>query len=102
VNYTVIWLESAEVELADLWLNAPDRERVTAAAHELDIRLGANPGIEGESRKGNRRILLVAPLGVTYEVHPDDRLVRVLEVWRFRTPFRGASPGSDSGFGIQG
>jgi hypothetical protein len=79
VNYTVIWLESAESELADVWLNASNREHVSAAAYEIDIRLRTNPEIEGESRSEERRILLVPPLGVTFEVQPGDRLVRVLE-----------------------
>ena len=36
------------------------------------------------SRAGKgRRMLLVAPLGVNFEVFPGDRLVRVLHVWRF-------------------
>ena len=84
MSYTVIWLESAEAELTELWLNASNRDQVTSAASEIDVRLRTNPEIEGESRSGERRILLVAPLGVTFEVNPEDRLVRVLEVWLFR------------------
>ncbi len=30
-----------------------------------------------------RRILFEPPLAVTFKVVPEDRLVRVLEVWRF-------------------
>lgn len=83
MSYTVVWLASAELELAEVWLRAANRDRVTAAGNEIDIRLRTNPEIEGESRTRGRRILLVPPLGVTFEVHSDDRLVRVLEVWRF-------------------
>ena len=85
MSYTVIWLKSAESELAEVWLNATNRDQVTAAANEIDIRLRANPENEGESRTRQRRILLVPPLGVTFEVHRDDALVRILEVWLFRT-----------------
>ena len=88
MSYTVVWLESAESELAAIWNDAADREHVALAANEIDLRVRIRPSVEGESRTGNRRILLVAPLGVTFEVEADDRLVRVLEVWRFGPPAR--------------
>jgi hypothetical protein len=63
MNYTVIWLPSAEKDLAALWLSATDRPEVTRAANEIDQRLGADAPNEGESRRGGRRILFVPPLG---------------------------------------
>ncbi len=84
--WTVVWLESAERELSTIWLDAEDRSLVAAAANAIDRALGRQPEQQGESREGGRRILLRPPLGVTFEVNPDDRLVRVLEVWRFRLP----------------
>ena len=39
-RYTVVWVQSAQDELADLWLNAPDRNAVTTAAHAIDQELG--------------------------------------------------------------
>jgi hypothetical protein len=40
VNYSVVWVPSAEQELAAVWLAAPDRPAVSAAAHRIDQRLG--------------------------------------------------------------
>lgn len=36
MRYTVIWTDSAEQDLAALWMAAPDRHAVTSAAHILD------------------------------------------------------------------
>lgn len=36
MKYTVIWLPSAEQELAEVWLRAADRDRITEAAERLE------------------------------------------------------------------
>jgi hypothetical protein len=38
-RYTVVWHGSAQDELAELWIKAPDRNAVTAAAHLIDVEL---------------------------------------------------------------
>jgi hypothetical protein len=43
MKYTVGWKPSAEQELARLWLSAPVRAAVTAAANRIDALLGSNP-----------------------------------------------------------
>jgi hypothetical protein len=83
MSHTVVWVPAAEQELAQLWMDAAQRREVTQAAREIDSRLRFVPGEQGESRAHGRRILLVPPLGVTFEIFPQDRLVRVLDVWRF-------------------
>jgi hypothetical protein len=80
--FTVAWIAAAVNELADLWIIAPDRDRVTAAASTLDELLRHNPQTLGESRHGNVRILVEDPLGIDFEVVEDDRIVYVLSVWR--------------------
>lgn len=84
MTYTVIWLKSAEDDLTAIWLSARDRNAVSRAAQEIDAVLQRSPDDVGESREEGR-ILLMAPLGVTFEVHAKDRLVRILEVWHFKT-----------------
>jgi plasmid stabilization system protein ParE len=81
MTYTVAWVPSAEQRLADIWLHAPDRDRVTRAAHDIDQRLRRDPENDGESRSNGRRILISIPLGVIFRVFPQDRLVEVLTVW---------------------
>jgi hypothetical protein len=83
VRYTVTWKPEAERRLAELWMNAIDRNAVTLAANEIDRRLQTNPDQEGESRPDGRRLLLVAPLAVLFRVVPEDRIVSVLSVWQY-------------------
>jgi hypothetical protein len=83
MNYEVLWLPAAEQELAALWLSAQDRDAVTRAAHTIDQRLQANAPDEGESRDEDDRIVIEAPLAVLVEVRIQERLARVLHVWRF-------------------
>jgi len=82
VKWTVLWGSGAENDLAQIWVNASHRQSVTDAANEVDRLLAIDPLDTGESREEGRRILLVPPLGVTFNVLPDDRIVRVLDVWR--------------------
>lgn len=88
--YSVQWVRSALNDLTEFWIDASplDRKLITAAANEIDRLLRLDPENQGESRTEDRRVLLVAPLGVTFKVFPDDRVVKVLDVWQFekRTP----------------
>ncbi len=84
MRYTVIWKPPAEQELADLWMNAEDRNVITDAADQIDDLLRQDAGELGESRTGPIRRMFVPPLGVAFEVREADRLVLVLSVWRFR------------------
>jgi len=52
------------------------------AAASIDHLLSHDPKSSGESRFESVRILLVAPLGVYFNVREEDRAVDVLAVWR--------------------
>jgi hypothetical protein len=86
VTYRVDWLQSALDELAAVWLRADvaERKAITAASHQIDQQLQTDPDDQSESRSGGRRLLIVAPLGVTFRVEPATSTVAVLHVWRFR------------------
>ena len=90
MRYTVLWTVTAERSLADIWLNAQDRQLVADAANSIDHQLRYDAEERGESRESGRRILLAAPLGVKFRVVSDDRIVRVLHVWRFEQPEHGS------------
>ena len=83
MNYSVIWVPSAEQELAAIWLAATDRNAVTRAAHLVEQRLQLDPANEGESRPKNRRITFEAPISLVFSVHVQTRTVRVLRVRSF-------------------
>jgi hypothetical protein len=83
MSFTVTWLPDAEAELAELWLAASDRERIRAAADQIDLQLRNDPTSVGESRARDRRILIVAPLVVTYRVRVADLIVQIVNVQAF-------------------
>lgn len=85
MTYTVIWRPAAERSLAEIWMNAQDRNGITDAANSIDALLRADPLGVGESRVVNIRILTVSPLCVYYDVHEEDRLAAVWAVWQIRT-----------------
>jgi hypothetical protein len=72
-----------EQDLAELWVNASDRQAVTDAANLIDRLLTKDPLNVGESRDGNTRILIVPPLAVYYDVILDDHRVLIWQVWRW-------------------
>ena len=88
VNYTVVWSEEAERELADIWSDAADRQGIANAANILDRELAYAPANLGESRPSGLRIAHCLPLGVSFAVSEEDRLVRVLAVWQCRRSAR--------------
>lgn len=80
--FAVIWVPPAEQELAGSWLAAPDRIAVVEAANKIDELLQSKPLGIGESRESSvSRIVLIPPLGVSYEVIMDDAKVFVTGVW---------------------
>jgi hypothetical protein len=79
MRYTVTYLPAAEAELMRIWLRASDQQAVTSAANTIDRLLGRFPEQQGEEVDEGRR-LIVEPLAVTFQVIPDDCLVRVLQV----------------------
>jgi plasmid stabilization system protein ParE len=81
MRYTVLWTPNAEQDLAAVWLNAADRAAVTIAADLIDQLLAQNPEQQGEIFFDTVRTLVISPLGVDFEVIPDDRIVYVLTVW---------------------
>jgi hypothetical protein len=81
VIWTVVWVKSAEGELADLWTTAPDRQAVTDAANAIDRELRIDADRKGVPHDSGR-VLTVPPLAVHFMVYPDDCLVKVTQVKR--------------------
>jgi len=82
MRYTIVWLPAAVEELLAIWLSAPDRSAVTAAADELDSVLKIDPVLRGETLVGSVRILLADPLQAAYRVFDDDRIVQIIGIAR--------------------
>ena len=81
MNYTVLWKPAAQQELAQLWINAADRNALAAAADLIDALLKTDPQSQGESRHRDMRILICLPLVVNFKVSEPDRTVLVSDVW---------------------
>jgi plasmid stabilization system protein ParE len=79
-RYTVVWVRSAQDDLANLWLNAPDRNAVTTATHAIDQALGENAPSKGSDLREGLRSLFVPPLRAIFTVREDDRIAEVLRV----------------------
>jgi mRNA-degrading endonuclease RelE of RelBE toxin-antitoxin system len=84
MKYTALWTPTAERDLAELWLQAADREAVRSAADTLESLLRMDTHLRGESRYESLRVVHAAPLGVDIDVDQDNQTVWVLRVWRYR------------------
>ena len=79
----VEWVQTAQDELMDLWMQADSatRRAITAASRAVDRALAANPLNVGESRGGDDRVMFEHPLGVMFQVDPAKQIVWVVSVW---------------------
>ncbi len=84
--FRVRWERTALNELTEIWLQAASamRHAITAATFAIDQQLKSNPFSTSESRQHGRRVMFEAPLGVTFAVDENSKLVSVLRVWSFR------------------
>lgn len=78
-KYTVLWVASARDELTSLWLKAENRKTLTHSTHLIDQMLSIDPETRGY-QIDNYRTLSIKPLSILFEIFPDDRIVKVLEV----------------------
>jgi hypothetical protein len=81
MKYTVVWKPEAERRLAELWMQASDREQFVNAANLIDRELAIAPDAVGEQRIGSIRVVVVPPVGIYFRVNAEDRQVLVLTVW---------------------
>ena len=86
MNYTVVWKQAAEDELAELWMAASNRQLFAEAAERLEQSLRTHPWEVGESRNDKTRVVFAGALGIFYEVSDDDRLVTVIRAVAPKVP----------------
>ena len=79
-RYTVVWVQNAQGELADLWLSSPNRDAVTTATDAIDRKLAEDAPKQGTELSEGLRSLFEPPLRVIFTVREDDRIVEVLRV----------------------
>jgi plasmid stabilization system protein ParE len=86
IRYTVVWSTPALSQLAQLWIDAGDRDAVNTAAASIDRELAANPESKGEGLHEGLRAFEAQPLYVLYTASEPDRLVRVVRLRLHNTP----------------
>ena len=78
--FTVVWTPQAENELIDIWLASHERAAVTEATTAIDRELRVDPNGKGEELHEGLRAFQVFPLRVLFEIHVENRIVKVLRV----------------------
>jgi hypothetical protein len=73
MKFTVTWTAAARSQLAEIWLNASDKERITESVRAIERLLARDVEDAGESRVVDIRILIEAPLAIYFDVRPLDR-----------------------------
>jgi len=81
VRYRVSWDPDAFRSLLRAWTAANQPEAGIRAFDAIEQMLGENADTQGESRDGERRILIVPPLGVVFRARPQTGEVLILDAW---------------------
>jgi hypothetical protein len=82
MRFTVTWALRESNRLAQIWMAAPDKPAVRAAADAIDQELLVDAHTKGRPLDDRRRIFLMPPLAVVFTVDLGDCKVRVLRVAR--------------------
>jgi hypothetical protein len=88
MSLTVVWLDAADDQLAAAYLAARARGMagmVTDAAARVESLLRSHAASLGVSRGRHRRLAVVLPLAVQFEVHDDEQIVIVTGI-RYMPP----------------
>jgi hypothetical protein len=83
-RYTVSWRPEIEADLAQMWSEATDKQRITAAADQIDKELSRDASDKGVEVHEGLLALIIEPLIVYFTVSQEDRLVTVWLVRRTR------------------
>lgn len=91
MRFTVTWEDAAQADLTTRWLSLRPaaRRHLRQCTDHIDAALRQNAHQKGAALKGSERLRFYSapllpglpPVGVVYQVHLEDRLVRVLELW---------------------
>ena len=79
-RFTVVRLERASNQLAEIWMQADDRAAVSEAANTIDVELANDPGSKGQELAEGLRRLRLPPLQIVFALKDADRVVEVARV----------------------
>ena len=102
MRFTVTWEDEAQADLTNRWLSLTTsaRQHLRQCTDHIDAALRQNAHQKGAALKGSEPLRFYSapvlqglpPIGVVYQVHLDDRLVRVLELWVLASDWDVSSP----------
>jgi hypothetical protein len=81
VNYRVSWDPDAFRALLRAWNAANQPEAGLSAFDRIEQILSVDAEQQGESRHGDRRILIVPPIGVIFRARTETGEVLILDAW---------------------
>jgi hypothetical protein len=65
MKYTVLWTETADDELCELFLSVPDRAELVRIVDAIETELARQPESIGESRDSGWRVVLESHVGLS-------------------------------------
>jgi hypothetical protein len=80
MKFTVVNAPVADLQLADIWLKAADRQGVADAFNRIEASLKFDAHLKGRQHASGWRVVVLPPLAITFPVSEADRLVRILSV----------------------
>jgi hypothetical protein len=81
MKFTVVMSPIAEHQLAEIWMQASDRAKVSQAFDRIETLLKREPHSLGRLHPSGWRVVTISPLAVTFRVSVDDRMVKVMSVF---------------------
>jgi hypothetical protein len=85
MRYRVSWDPAAFRRLVQIWVAAQEPASAIQAFDEIERILSNDADSQGESRRSERRILIVQPIGVIFRARPELGEVLILDAWLIRT-----------------
>lgn len=79
-KWTVVWEESAEINLGNIWFGAGQSPKVVEASYQVDKALSDDPHRHAMPLAEGLMVIERPPLRAVFTVSDDDRLVRVLSL----------------------
>ncbi len=79
-RFTVIWALEALDDLAEIWLNSNDRDKVVSVAESIDLELTVDPFWKSRQLSEGLHAVEIPPLRILFSVNDADRLVEVAQI----------------------
>lgn len=80
IKWTVVWEESAEIMLGNIWFGTGQSPKVTEASYQIDKALNIDPRRHGNPLAEGLWVVERPPLRAVFTISEEDRLVRVLSL----------------------